>query len=85
MHIRCPHCTNPIEILDVAGSNEIACPSRGSNIRLDQQSTIDFSQGVVGAKLGKFTLLALVGRGAFGAVYRARPGVRVMVVVLLLN
>src|SRR5262245_50058810 len=72
MHIRCPHCTNPIEIVAVPPSGEVSCPSCGSSFNLGQGTTIDVSEAVVGQMLGKFELLELVGRGAFGAVYRAK-------------
>src|SRR5947209_5188444 len=71
MHILCPHCHNPIELVQPAPHEEIACPSCGSSFCLDTGST---SAGTLnsGQSLGRFTLLDTVGQGAFGTVYRAR-------------
>jgi uncharacterized protein YbaR (Trm112 family) len=35
MHILCPHCHNPIEVVRGALREEIACPSCGSSFRLE--------------------------------------------------
>src|SRR5437763_15259469 len=71
MHILCPHCHNPIELVRLTPREEIACPSCGSSFCLDTGST---SAGTLnsGQLLGRFTLLDTVGQGAFGTVYRAR-------------
>src|SRR5947207_8016255 len=71
MHILCPHCHNPIELVRLTPREEIACPSCGSSFCLDTAST---SAGTLnsGQRLGRFTLLDTVGQGAFGTVYRAR-------------
>src|SRR5438445_988432 len=71
MHVLCPHCHNPIELVRLTPREEIACPSCGSSFCLDTAST---SAGTLnsGQLLGRFTLLDTVGQGAFGTVYRAR-------------
>ncbi len=73
MHIRCPHCANPIEIVESGPGNEIQCPSCGSSFPLDPGPTISWhgkdSSGSLG-QFGRFVLLELVGQGAFGSVYR---------------
>jgi WD40 repeat protein/tRNA A-37 threonylcarbamoyl transferase component Bud32 len=67
--IRCPHCHNPIRLLDER-SDEVLCPGCGSSFRLrDARHTDTTSQP---RALGKFQLLDRVGVGAFGAVWRAR-------------
>jgi WD40 repeat protein/tRNA A-37 threonylcarbamoyl transferase component Bud32 len=71
MHIKCPHCHNPIELVKVAPQEEVSCPSCGSSFRLEDQSTITFKPSN-GQKLGKFELMDIVGHGAFGTVYKAR-------------
>jgi WD40 repeat protein len=71
MHILCPHCRNPIELAQITASEEVTCPACGSTFRLEPDSTTGWERSA-GQKLGRFELLAVVGQGAFGAVYRAR-------------
>src|SRR5262245_39172847 len=73
MHILCPHCQNPIELVELQPRQEIACPSCGSNFRLEGGATTTaWESRTEGKKLGRFELLAVVGQGAFGTVYKAR-------------
>jgi WD40 repeat protein len=66
---RCPHCHNPIQILDER-SDEVLCPGCGSSFRIrDAQQTTSTDHMRL---LGKFQLLERVGLGAFGAVWKAR-------------
>jgi len=71
MHILCPHCHNPIEIVKLNPREEIACPSCGSSFHLETGSTTGWERSA-GQKLGKFEVLETVGQGAFGTVYKAR-------------
>jgi len=71
MHIICPHCHNPIEVVQITPREEIACPSCGSSFRLETGATTG-SENSAGQKLGKFTLIETLGQGAFGTVYKAR-------------
>src|SRR5262245_24536557 len=64
MHILCPHCQNPIELITIRPYEEIACPSCGSSFRLVTQSTTGHEQRT-GQRLGKFELIDTVGSGAF--------------------
>ena len=68
MHILCPHCHNPIELVKLSPREEIACPSCGSSFRLETQSTTGWDPPS-GQRFGKFEVLAAVGQGAFGTVY----------------
>jgi WD40 repeat protein/tRNA A-37 threonylcarbamoyl transferase component Bud32 len=71
VHILCPHCRNPIEVVKLTPRQEITCPSCGSSFRLETESTTAEELGP-GRKVGKFELLDTVGHGTFGTVYRAR-------------
>jgi serine/threonine-protein kinase len=72
LKIRCPHCHNPIEVIDADPRLEINCPSCGSNFSLiDTQSTVTANRGAV-RRLGHFELVEHLGDGAFGSVWKAR-------------
>src|SRR5207245_4287190 len=67
--IRCPHCHNPIQLLDDR-PEEVLCPGCGSSFRIRDARFTETVSGM--RRLGKFQLLERVGLGSFGAVWRAR-------------
>ena len=71
MKIRCPHCHNPIEVVDDAELSDVNCPSCGSSFDLALEDTVTES-GSAHRTLGHFQLLHQVGIGAFGSVWRAQ-------------
>jgi hypothetical protein len=68
MHLLCPHCHGPIELIDLS-SREVICPSCGSSFQLQRSSTTDWRPQ---RRLGKFEILNELGIGAFGMVYKGR-------------
>jgi transposase/tRNA A-37 threonylcarbamoyl transferase component Bud32 len=71
MHILCPHCRNPIEVVKLTPHQEVVCASCGSSVRLDTDSTTGWERHE-GQHVGRFEVLETVGQGAFGTVYKAR-------------
>jgi ribosomal protein S27E len=71
MHISCPHCQNPIEIVGDQPA-DVVCPSCGSNIMLDPGKTRTFLPTNAPQRLGKYELIEQLGVGAFGTVCKAR-------------
>ena len=71
MHIRCPHCHNPIEVVDADPLTDMTCPSCGSNFSLISGETASYTPGDV-RTIGHFELLESVGTGRFGTVWKAR-------------
>jgi serine/threonine-protein kinase len=69
IRIRCPHCHNPIQLVDER-PEEVLCPGCGSSFRVREARQT--SSTVPMRPLGRFQLLERVGLGAFGAVWRAR-------------
>ena len=72
MHLVCPHCQNPIEVVESPAPAEIVCPCCGSTFRLEGGSTTRANLPPGQRDLGKFELLEIVGIGSFGTVYQAR-------------
>ena len=71
MHIRCPHCHNPVEVVDADPLTDVTCPSCGSNFSLISGETTSYTPGDV-RTIGHFQLLESVGAGRFGTVWKAR-------------
>jgi tetratricopeptide (TPR) repeat protein/tRNA A-37 threonylcarbamoyl transferase component Bud32 len=66
--VSCPHCRSPVDL--TAGATETVCPACGSTFNPDRGGPAGLPAGP--SRLGKYELLEVIGRGAFGVVYRAR-------------
>lgn len=71
LHIRCPHCHNPIELVIDAQLENIECPSCGSQFSLVDPSA-DTVQAPTVTTIGQFQLIERIGMGAYGTVWKAR-------------
>src|SRR5262245_20622456 len=70
MHVLCPHCQNPIELVKLS-TEEIVCPACGLTFKLEHEATAYWKPDDGRRTLGKFELIEVVGVGTFGTVYKA--------------
>jgi ribosomal protein S27E len=59
MHLHCPHCRNPIEIVAQDPTNEVVCPSCGSSFCLEDGGERPSATTEYHRQLGQFTLVGL--------------------------
>ena len=74
MHIHCPHCRSPIEVVEDQELRDVTCPSCGSSFNLLPDETVT-RVAREHKTLGHFELIDRIGIGAFrGSLDRARHG-----------
>ncbi len=72
LHVRCPHCHHPIELVDEAELSDVVCGSCGSSFSLIAADETKSYAASKPTKLAHFELIERVGIGAFGSVFKAR-------------
>ncbi len=71
LHIRCPHCSNPVELLADTPYEDISCSTCGSVFSLvDREEATQLAAPL--KSIGRFDLVARLGVGGFGTVWKAR-------------
>ncbi|MBT6154015.1 MAG: hypothetical protein HOH82_04910 [Planctomycetaceae bacterium] len=72
MQVRCPHCQNPLEVLDDSSLTDINCPSCDSRFNLlADDGTLTYREDEH-PTIGHFELQDKLGTGSFGAVWKAK-------------
>ncbi|QDU91353.1 Serine/threonine-protein kinase PrkC [Pirellulimonas nuda] len=71
LHVRCPHCHNPIELVPDAELASILCPNCSSDFCLVSDAAQSHAATTV-SQIGHFRLIERLGIGAFGTVWKAQ-------------
>jgi hypothetical protein len=71
LHVRCPHCSNPVELLADTPFEDISCATCGSMFSLvDRDESTRMATPL--KTIDRFDLVARLGVGGFGTVWKAR-------------
>ena len=70
LHIRCPHCREPVELLADTPLEDISCRGCGSTFSIVDRDASSDAPSL--QAIDRFELLSRVGVGGFGTVWKAR-------------
>lgn len=71
LHVRCPHCSNPVELLCDASIDSVVCQTCGSVFSLVNKDEAT-QQAPILEQIGRFEIVGRLGVGGFGTVWKAR-------------
>ena len=72
MQIRCPHCQNPIEVVQDDAMLDVECPSCRSSFNIVAEMPTVTHSSEATTSISRFELIEKIGVGAFGTVWKAR-------------
>jgi tRNA A-37 threonylcarbamoyl transferase component Bud32 len=71
MIVRCPHCQQCNELKDEDRLDESSCQVCGSSLNLEEDADATVASETASERFGHFQLLAVLGNGAYGTVWKA--------------